>query len=132
MPAADFLDPNVVIYAYSTDATKRNRAFDLLAGTPTISTQVLNETVSVFRRKNIMADALIGAAVDDLVSWCHVVQIDISTIKLALDLAGLHQFSYYDALMVASAIAAGCTTLYSEDMHNGLAINDTLTIRNPF
>ena len=79
-----------------------------------------------------MADTLIQTAIDDLAAWCHVVQTDISTIKLALELAGQYQLSYYDALIAASAIAADCTTLYSEDMHHGLTVNGTLTVRNPF
>jgi predicted nucleic acid-binding protein len=132
MPAADFLDTNVVIYAYGTDASNKSRALDLLASGSTISTQVLNETVSVFRRKKMMADAMIGTAIDDLAAWCQVVQVDIATIKLALDLAERYQFSYYDALMVAAAVAANCTPLYSEDLHHGLVVSGSLSIRNPF
>jgi len=38
----------------------------------------------------------------------------------------------YDALIVASALEAGCTTLVSEDMQDGRVIDGRLTIRNPF
>jgi predicted nucleic acid-binding protein len=132
MPAADFLDTNVVIYAYSTDTAKKSVALDLLSDSPTISTQVLNETVSVFRRKNLMADAVISTAIDDLSAWCHIHQLDVGTIKRALHLTSRHQFSWYDALIVSSAIEAGCTTLYSEDMHHGLTVDGALKIINPF
>ena len=42
-----------------------------------------------------------------------------------------YQLSVYDGMIVAAALLAGCTTLYSEDMHDGLVI-DRLTIRNPY
>ena len=43
-----------------------------------------------------------------------------------------HGFAINDSMIVAAAIAAGCDTLWSEDMHYGLVVEDTLTIRNPF
>jgi predicted nucleic acid-binding protein len=132
MPVADFLDTNVIIYAYSADRAKKTVALNLLSGSPTISTQVLNETVSVFRRKNFMADAAISMAIDDLSAWCRVIRIDVGTIKRALDLTSRYQFSYYDALIASSAIEAGCAILYSEDMQHGQTIDGTLKIANPF
>jgi predicted nucleic acid-binding protein len=60
-----------------------------------------------------MKDAAIGVAIDDLSACCRVNQIDIGTIKLAPHLTSRYQFSYYDALMVSSALEAGCTTLHS-------------------
>jgi len=132
MPAADFLDSNVVIYAYSQDAAKKHAALVLLAGAPTISTQVLNETINVLRRKNLMADGLIPTAINDLVVRCQVTLVDVETIRSALDVMARYQLSYFDALMVATAIEAGCTTLYSEDMQDGQVLNGALTIKNPF
>jgi predicted nucleic acid-binding protein len=46
-------------------------------------------------------------------------------------LAERYQLGVYDGMIVAAALVAGCTTLYSEDMHDGLVI-DQLTIRNPY
>jgi predicted nucleic acid-binding protein len=43
-----------------------------------------------------------------------------------------YQLAYWDSLVVAATLAAGCSTLYSEDMHDGLVVDDTLTIANPF
>ena len=47
-------------------------------------------------------------------------------------LAERYQFRIYDAMIVAAALAAGCDTLWSEDMQDGLMIDDRLAIRNPF
>jgi predicted nucleic acid-binding protein len=53
------------------------------------------------------------------------------THELAVTLARDHGLAFYDALIVASAIEAGCDTLYTEDMRHTRAIGG-LTIRNPF
>jgi predicted nucleic acid-binding protein len=132
MPAADFLDTNVILHAYSTDATKRSVTLDLLAESPIISTQVVNEAIAVFRRKKLLADDAIGAAIDDLSAWCRINPIDMGTIKQALYLAGRYQLSYYDALIISSALEAQSSTLYSEDMQHGQTIGGTLKIINPF
>jgi predicted nucleic acid-binding protein len=50
----------------------------------------------------------------------------------ALRLAMRHGFHIYDALIIAAALEAGCSTLYSEDMPSGQVIDGRLTIRNPF
>jgi predicted nucleic acid-binding protein len=41
-------------------------------------------------------------------------------------------YNYYDTLVIAAALEAGCATLYSEDLHDGQTIDGQLTIRNPF
>src|SRR5256885_13962523 len=47
-------------------------------------------------------------------------------------LAARHAFHIYDALIVAAALAADCTTVYSEDLHDGQVVDHRLTIQNPF
>lgn len=57
-----------------------------------------------------------------------------STLKLyraSLDIQSRYRFAYYDALIVAAALDAGCATLYSEDLQDGQHI-DGLTIIDPF
>lgn len=44
----------------------------------------------------------------------------------------LYVFSYWDSLVISSALESGCSILYSEDMQNGQVINKKLTIKNPF
>jgi predicted nucleic acid-binding protein len=60
-----------------------------------------------------------------------VTPVDVETHDLGLDLAERYRFSVYDSLIVAAAIRAGCTVLYSEDLHHDQKI-DRLRIRNPF
>ncbi|MCB0613137.1 MAG: PIN domain-containing protein [Lewinellaceae bacterium] len=54
------------------------------------------------------------------------------SIKHACFIADRYGFSFYDSLIIAASLESGCTVLYSEDLHDGQAIENTLTIKNPF
>lgn len=58
--------------------------------------------------------------------------ITVGTHQAAVKIAEQEGLSFYDALIVGSAIEAGCTSLLSEDMQHGRIIQQRLTIRNPF
>lgn len=58
--------------------------------------------------------------------------VTVDTHDDALRLAQRYGFHFYDALVVASALAADCETLYTEDLQDGQVIDDRLTIRNLF
>ncbi len=62
---------------------------------------------------------------------CSVRPIDIETHELGLDILERFRVSLYDSLIIATAVRAGCTTLYAEDLEHAQSI-DRLTIRNPF
>ncbi len=49
----------------------------------------------------------------------------------SIEIARAHGLAFYDALVVAATIQAGCAVLYSEDMQDGRVIGG-VTIRNPF
>ena len=53
------------------------------------------------------------------------------THRTAISLAARYQFAFYDALIVASALEAGCDTLLTEDLNHGQLIEGRLTIHNP-
>ena len=63
---------------------------------------------------------------------CSVEIISLVTIHTALNIRERYNFSWYDSLIVGTALEAGCETLYSEDMQNGQLINNSLRIVNPF
>ena len=52
MIARVFADTNLFIYAESQDQDKAARAIEIIQNSPVISTQVINETVSVLTRKH--------------------------------------------------------------------------------
>jgi predicted nucleic acid-binding protein len=126
-----FFDTNILIYAATSDE-KKQRAADCLSRSGCASVQVLNEFVHVARRKLRhdwpqieLALGLFRASLDE------VVPITLNTHTGAVAVAREHGLSFYDALIVASAIEAGCDTLYSEDMQHGRSIGG-LKIVNPF
>jgi len=129
-----FLDTNVVIYAYSnTEIKKSNRANELLFNDHSIiSTQVVNEFSNVCLRKFRQPEQTIIKTLLELAQTTTIANFSLATQLEALKLCEAHCFSYYDALIVATAMENECAILYSEDMQDGQLINGRLRILNPF
>ena len=127
-----FVDTNVLIYALDATDPKSAIAERLIEQGPTLSVQVINEVVSVQTKKlrRPMRDALTVAAY--LMQRCRVVELSVADVKLSHQLITDHNFSMWDSLIVASALNANCTVLYSEDMQHGRIVRGNLTIQNPF
>jgi predicted nucleic acid-binding protein len=126
-----FFDTNVLVYAQQP-GRKGDQARALLAGGGRLSVQVLNEFAAVCSRK-LGRDwpAIAEAIADALVLLDPPLPLTLALHDAGRALARDHGFSFYDALIVAAAIDAGCDTLWSEDMQHGRVISG-LTIRNPF
>jgi predicted nucleic acid-binding protein len=132
MSEADvFFDTNVLLYVVSADEAKADRAEALIAAGGVVSVQVLNEFVSVASRKLAMRLSEIREVLSAIRALCSVEPLSIETHDLALDLMERFQLSFYDALIVAAALLAKCSILYSEDMQHAQRF-ESLTIRNPF
>lgn len=133
MSANVFLDTNIIIYGYSQDEPeKRQRARECAqAHESWISTQVLNETVNTLKRKFSLDYRQIGAVVDELSQQSQIVIVSVDTIHKALEVAQRYQYSYFDSLIIASALEVGCDRLYSEDLQDGQKIDNILTLINP-
>lgn len=127
-----FADSNIVLYALDADQQKRYIAWNLLFSKPCISLQVLNECSNVLNRKRQWAVEDVAEALDKVLRFASVEPSGTATVCLAWILPARYRFSYYDSLFIAAALAAGCTTLYSEDMQHGQVIDGRLTITNPF
>ena len=128
-----FFDTNLLIYAIAQNDGRGPRAEALLATGGVVSVQILNEFVSVARRKIRMPWNEVTEALDAIRVLCpSPVAITIDTHEAALRIAQKYGFEIYDALVAASALEADCATLYSEDLQDGQIIDHQLTIRNPF
>jgi predicted nucleic acid-binding protein len=133
MPARSFFDTNVLVYAVAQDDYRSRRAEELLAAGGVLSVQILNEFVSVARRKISMSWNEVQEALDAFRVLCPTpLPITVELHEAGLKIAENHGFSIYDALVLAAALQAGCATLYSEDFQDGQIIDGRLTIRNPF
>lgn len=129
---ACFLDSNVVLYALGDEEPKRSIAIALLARQPTISTQVINECSHVLRRKQALAPDEVARLMEDIVQLTRVADVGLTQIRSAWDIAARFRYGHYDSLIIASAFAAGCSILYTEDMQNGQIIDERMTLVDPF
>lgn len=128
-----FFDTNVLIYAALKNDPRSRRSEDLLAVGGVISVQVLNEFVSVARRR-------FKTPLDDVkaaLQWIRVlcpdpVPLTIETHEEAVRIAEVCGYRIYDSLIVAAALGAKCGVLYSEDLQDRQIIDGKLTIRDPF
>ena len=126
-----FFDTNILVYAQQMDG-KGDRARALFAGGGKLSVQVLNEFTAVSRRKQRRDWREIDEALADVLTIVDPpLPLTLDLHHSARSLAQDHQLSFYDALIVATAIKAGCDTLFSEDMQHGRSIGG-LAIVNPF
>jgi predicted nucleic acid-binding protein len=127
-----FIDSNILLYLLSADADKANRAEEIVRTGGLISVQVLNEITNVARRKLAMSWVEINEVLALIRSICPTEPLAIETHDRGRLVAERYELSVYDAMIVAAALLAGCKTLYSEDMQDGLLIDHQLHICNPF
>jgi predicted nucleic acid-binding protein len=126
-----FFDSSVLIYAF-LDVEKRDRALEVLAQGGVISAQVLNEFANVAHKKRRRPWSDIEAALAVIHDWFRdIVPITSATHAAAVAVARDHSLAFYDALILAAAIEAGCETLFSEDFQPGRRFGEC-TIVNPF
>ena len=131
MPGS-FIDTNVLVYVASGDPVKAEQAEKVIADGGTISVQVLNELANVARRKMRLSWPETHALLSMIRALLPVQPITVEIHETGLALAERYGLSIYDAMIAASALHAECDTLWSEDMHDGVVIQDRLRIANPF
>ncbi|MBX9909330.1 MAG: PIN domain-containing protein [Beijerinckiaceae bacterium] len=128
----EFVDTNVLIYAFSNDS-RSGPAEALLAKGCATSVQALNEFADVGRRKLSMDWRELRDALDAVrILVKPIASLDIEIHAAGVELAERYRLSVYDAMMVAAALRLDCSIFWSEDMQNGLVVDGRLTIRNPF
>ena len=129
-----FIDTNILIYAFTADEpTKQETALKFLNDClPVISTQVVKEFSNVLLKKTSIGLKAIRETINEITDVADVVNEDIGLIFTAFDIHERYKFSFYDSLIVAAAMKSRCKALLSEDMQDGLVIDETLKIVNPF
>lgn len=136
-----FCDSNIGLYQFlidpdsdrSEEIKKHNIAINLTnQKNILISTQVINEVCAVLCKKAKLSEIKIKQIIEEFYQGCIVMDIDRNIIVIASDLRTQYNFSFWDSLIVASALSGGADTLYSEDMQDGLIVSGQLNIINPF
>jgi predicted nucleic acid-binding protein len=135
-----FIDTNIFVYSFleqknfegSSKHKKANEFFESLEESSlVVSVQILNELYVSLLKHNISENEIINSLAD-IISDSEVISLDLSVINYAWKLKGKFRFSYWDSLVVAAALISDCKILYSEDMQNGLLVENKLKIINPF
>ena len=134
-----FIGTNIWLYAFievddgTSDVVKSAIARALIQKSePVISTQVINEVcVNLLRRANF-TEGQISRLIEAFYEKCQVVELSKSVLLLASQLRRRYSLSFWDSTIVAAALSAGVSVLYSEDMQHGLLVEHQLEIRNPF
>jgi len=133
-----FVDTNVLIYAHDATAGEKNsRARQLItdlweSGLGCLSVQVLQEFyVNVTEKvaKPLSSDVA-AQIVSDLSAW-QVHSPGVEDVLDAIRMQRRYQMSFWDAMIVVSAIELGCTTLWSEDLNPG-QVYDQVKVGTPF
>jgi predicted nucleic acid-binding protein len=134
--SAEFVDTNVLVYAHDSSADAKHRqAADLVAGlidaqSGVLSTQVLAEFYWTATRKGRLASEEAEKIVRDYGTWT-IYRLGHEDLLKAAQLQRRHKISWWDALIVGSAIESGCTVLWTEDLTAGQRFG-SVTVRNPF
>ena len=139
MSATEFLDTNILVYAFSQTEDSRHQTASTLVErhleeqSAACSVQVLKEFYVVTTRKLQVplshSDAT--SIISDLITATRVIEDSVPLLRRALDIKQLHSISLWDACIVASAECAGCELLVTEDLSHGMLI-EGVRLFNPF
>jgi predicted nucleic acid-binding protein len=130
--ARAFFDSNTLLYMSRDDTAKAQQVASLVGFGGVVSVQVLNEIANVARKKLHLEWDEVHDLIATTREWFEVVPLTEDIHDTGLFYARRHVLSVYDGMIVAAALAASCTVLYSEDMHHGLVVDGRLAIQNPF
>jgi len=132
-----FIDSNIFIYAYtSDDEQKHSIARDLLCinvlnNEIILSVQILNEFYSVMAKYKYPHDE-IKSCLYEIIEQVKVMPLELETIKQCIFIKEKYGYSWWDSLVLVSALENDCTVLYSEDLHCNQIVENKLRIINPF
>lgn len=130
------VDTNVVFFAADDrDSVKRLVAQDILARIRALSApialQVVGEFYAAVTRRLGTPPSVAARAANNLLATYPTFGSSPEVVALALEAASAGRFSYWDALLLASADRAGCDVLLSEDMADGARLGSTVVVQ-PF
>jgi len=131
-----FIDSNVWVYLFSNNENPKAKVVEKFLDDNTVksvfvtSCQVVNEVCNVLKRHRL-AEEKIRTVIESITSICLIQDISKEVCLLASTLRERHSLSFWDSIIVATAKTAGCSSLISEDMHDGLVL-DKLRIKNIF
>ncbi len=133
MPAIRaFIDSNILLYANLEDDRRKMLIARQLLGDvlPVVSPQILLETTNVLIRRTAISPVDAARLLRPFIDG-EVVPTTEHTVRESWRIADRYGFQIYDATVVASAIGARCSTLYTEDLQHDQRI-ESMRVVNPF
>ncbi len=133
-----FIDTNIWLYAFiASDALEDDPKRAVAKATidrqdVVVSTQVVNETCINLARKAAAPETVLRELITAFYDKYAVTDLDRGTLLTASELREKYSLSFWDSVIVASALLADCEVLYTEDLQDGLMIEDKLEVVNPF
>jgi predicted nucleic acid-binding protein len=136
--ASQLVDTNILVYAHDQSAgAKHDQARDLVrdlwkSGEGCLSIQVLQEFFVTVTRKvaKPLSSEIAAQVIADLSVWpVHCPEVD--DVLAAIRLQDRYRISFWDAMIVASAVALGCETIWSEDLNAG-QLYEGVAVQTPF
>lgn len=126
-------DTNILLYSLDESFPDKQAVAERLLGRgPVISSQNLSEFINVLTKRWKYSKQKAMQATNSLLATCRYVPTERGTIQHAFDLVRRYDFQLFDSLIVAAALEAGCSKLFTEDMQHGLLVENRLLILNPF
>lgn len=136
MIAKVFVDTNIWLYSLIETANddRHRQAVNFLFGLtrPVISSQVIGEICNNLIKKVRLPEQQLRVLIEGWYQSCEVISVNKAQHRLASKLRESYSLSYWDSMIVAAALDAGCAQLYSEDMQHGQVFEQCLTLLNPF
>ncbi len=128
-----FIDSNIIVYLVDNRSKeKTKKAQDFLSPDFFISTQVIAENVNVcLKRLHLNKETTFDFA-RRILNRFRILQITEATLLKSFEISIKYQLSSWDSIIIATAILNNCSIIYSEDMQDGLIVENSVTIINPF
>ncbi len=130
-----FIDTNIWLYAFiqGQEPYKHKIAVNILRQcTPIVSTQVINEVCVNMIKKAHVNESIIEHLIRSFYQNYYVVQPNEEILLIGSRLRRSYSLSFWDSLIVAAALFSGSSVLYTEDMQDGLVVEGSIKIVNPF
>jgi len=135
-----FFDTNVIVYLFDKSEDRKHKIAKTLFQEGLrkynvfISVQVINEFIVIASQKIKKPLSLnkVKKRVELLSNTLNVRPLEFATCMSAIEVKNKYHHSFWDSLVIASALESECKVLYTEDLQDGLMINEKLTIKNPF
>ena len=127
-----FIDSNIWLYLFLQDESKKFKIAEqyILENTNNpifISYQVINEVTNQLLRNNF-DEIIVKKNIEYFFKICTIQNFSKEIILLASSLREQHSFSFWDSMIVSSALNSGSNILASEDMQDGLKINNMVIV----